>query len=792
MTAPVILVYAHDRRVGKSDWRVTLDICDIPEFLQTDFIAFFEECKTTFGDKILCQYLQASKKLWNILKEKQVGSIAECVSDELYDVLIGYEVVDKRNFIVLVNAFREYLLKIHHKALEIHAYAVPSWNKQKTISTFYLTWLPKWIEREIIETINSKDSQNCYRQLNIFAWICKKAQEHNIDNKEVFFDSSFQEVIALEAKRYQRESYNVLRKSYLIENAPFVLRYSYVERKITYHTVETFEEVPDVFKEDYYRFCKTKFSKDIAGISLSNRKLISAAKRFWNHSSQNECRTYNDLLEVLVAFKKDNGYGVTFIYQFLGEQLNIDINREIIKVKKKEGNHFVIDYGENNIVYINLNNVDDAWKEHYVSHMKALSKVLSHSTLKGVNSSLNHWFCYLQTIGNLALNELNAEVMHGFIVYIKGKNFKTKTIRAQKEALQSYITALYHKKLIRDIQFLDALGKSKAQDPLIESLPESVMKQLGKALKKEQDPYTKAYLTIGYFLGLRHGEIVDLDVDCLKPMNEYEISGEAWELHYAIEKNDNPHRTRTLIPQPVVEAINQLKVHTQHIREISDTTKLFIHYRNNKVSVPYLAYFASKIASFVKIHQIIDSEGELIVLHSKILRTSFISRMVAAGVDPYTLSEMFHENIETTLKYYDKTNAEEYTIEMAEAVENIHIVKGFDELKTEFTIEVDDENYWRVGSGYCTSSKAVANKDHMCSHIRNWGNCFTCPSYVTTSDHIPALQRYVDEWEDEIELLLEQGRSEDSLKHLYARKDIVSLLVKRLQEFKSLYTEVNA
>jgi len=162
------------------------------------------------------------------------------------------------------------------------------------------------------------------------------------------------------------------------------------------------------------------------------------------------------------------------------------------------------------------------------------------------------------------------------------------------------------------------------------------------------------------------------------------------------------------------------------------------------------------------------------------MRRTAIKRMKDSGADFISVSEQFHNTWYTTAKYYDKTNSEEYVNSMVEAVEQITIASSFNDLPSYMTKK--DETLWRIEEGYCKSETAVTDKSKMCPHLLKRESCFGCPSMVTTPDFIPALERLYEEWQEEINRLVEFG--EDGIKHFEWRLSTISALIERLKVYK--------
>ncbi|MCM1023241.1 MAG: site-specific integrase [Prevotella sp.] len=199
----------------------------------------------------------------------------------------------------------------------------------------------------------------------------------------------------------------------------------------------------------------------------------------------------------------------------------------------------------------------------------------------------------------------------------------------------------------------------------IDFIPNEVLKQINEALKTEENPYLKYGIIILESTGMRIGDLLNLEKDCIQP---HLISG------YTIFGFDHKNR-KFHKPMPVryecVEAVQKLLESTEQLRfECDERLKnlLFVHrvLHSEKVGqIMQVQHITFQIwyKSFIKRNNVTDSDGNLYHLTTHQFRRTLGTDMLSKGVNINVIQEVLgHSDPATTKRFYadvkDKDRAE--------------------------------------------------------------------------------------------------------------------------------------
>lgn len=321
----------------------------------------------------------------------------------------------------------------------------------------------------------------------------------------------------------------------------------------------------------------------------------------------------------------------------------------------------------------------------------------------------------------------------------------------------------------------------------IDFIPDEVLMQINNALKTEGNPYLKYGIIILESTGMRIGDLLGLEIDCIQPhlINGYTIS---WFDH----KNRKYHK-----PMPIhfecVEAVQKLIEATEYLRSECDEqlkNLLFIHKISTGKKIGQIMQisdltFRNWDKSFIKQNNITDSDGNLYHLTNHQFRRTLGTDMLSKGVNINVIQEVLgHADPATTKRFY----ADIKDKDRAEAFSNIGIIGNINQLdKSHFDNET--ERLWfsenkdtkaALCDGYCT--KPIINGE-VCDRLLKRQKCYTCSRYITTPEYLEYHKQHLAE----LEFQVEQGSiySEHYKEHFLPTIETLKIIIERLEELKN-------
>lgn len=305
---------------------------------------------------------------------------------------------------------------------------------------------------------------------------------------------------------------------------------------------------------------------------------------------------------------------------------------------------------------------------------------------------------------------------------------------------------------------------------------DNMLKQIRKALADEDDIYTKAYILISLYYGLRSSDIVALKDDCLSISDK---DGK-YDLHY-IDHKQNESVTIPAIASPVTRAISALMLHTDLFRKISNTRNIFVYQTHKKMIQTLDPYQTPRLNKFVKKHNIVDDSGHLIKITSHMFRRTLATNLQSNGAPIETTQSILnHKHKRTTLQYYVKTKDEDYINQITSTLEHMQIIANTQDIEI-IQEDFDVNNALRLSDGYCTNKAMAIDADYMCDTFQKRGNCYGCSKMVTTPDFLPYFKSLVKEKEQEIETKSIYGTN--IIQHIEFEKDLIEVLIEKLEKF---------
>lgn len=266
----------------------------------------------------------------------------------------------------------------------------------------------------------------------------------------------------------------------------------------------------------------------------------------------------------------------------------------------------------------------------------------------------------------------------------------------------------------------------KRPRPLPRYLTPDIDRQLVHALHDHPDKLNANALLLARATGLRIGELVDLELDCL-----HQITGQGWWLKVPLGKL----ATERMIPLdlPTVTLVDQIVEHRSAGRPLPHPrtgrpTEFLLTHHGTRVQPGQLQNFLARIAA--------DNQLPHITPHQ--LRHTYATTLVNAGISLQALMSLLgHVSAEMSLRYgrlFDATVRNEYETALSTAKNHLASLPAQ-------SIDPEVEDDWtasptiktRLANGYCLRLPAQGACPHanICEH---------CPNLRTGPEHLPILR----------------------------------------------------
>ncbi len=321
----------------------------------------------------------------------------------------------------------------------------------------------------------------------------------------------------------------------------------------------------------------------------------------------------------------------------------------------------------------------------------------------------------------------------------------------------------------------------------IDFIPDEVLKQINNALKTEGNPYLKYGIIILESTGMRIGDLLNLQIDCIKP---HLISG--YTMTWFDHKNRKWHK-----PMPVrtecIEAVRLLTEATNELRKEGDDSMsvlLFIHKvykgsQSEQIMTLNNHTFKYWLNDFIKRNNIIDSNGKLYHLTSHQFRRTLGTDMLSKGINLNVIQEVLgHTSIANTKRFYATVKDKE----RAEVFKTIGVIGNINQLDISH-FENETERIWfnehkedkaALCDGYCT--KPIYD-GKICDRLLKRQKCYSCSRYITTPEYLEAHKKHLTELERQ---LAEGGiYGEHYKEHFISTIEILKIIIERLEALKN-------
>lgn len=273
------------------------------------------------------------------------------------------------------------------------------------------------------------------------------------------------------------------------------------------------------------------------------------------------------------------------------------------------------------------------------------------------------------------------------------------------------------------------------------------LSQIKQALRKEEDVYTKCYILISLYYGLRSGDIVALRSDCLQRSSK----DNRYDLHY-IDHKQHISVVLPAIAVPVIKAIHLLLEKGKSLREEVNLEYLFVK-RNRDNQIKRLnGDQTNLLSSFVKKHTLLNEQGLALKMTSHMFRRTLATNMQSSGASLESIQTVLnHSSKRTTVKHYIKTKEKDYIDQISKTLEHMQIIASRTSVKIASISLADTKKNIRLADGYCTHNNMDKDPAFMCDNFLNRGNCYGCSKMVTTPEFLPYFRTLLLEKEEEVE-----------------------------------------
>lgn len=420
----------------------------------------------------------------------------------------------------------------------------------------------------------------------------------------------------------------------------------------------------------------------------------------------------------------------------------------------------------------------------YIKHSKDL-KIKTESSLYTEVKMIHYLFNFLvmKNISDLSLfSYATLQELYAFLKTITSKSGDPLTQSSQRliytffKNFSRWLYEHYPDEAPPFSIFMKSNFKSNNTNIKTTYFSDNELKQIKKALTDEEDVYTKAYIMISLYYGLRSTDIIALQDNCLSMSDK---DGK-FDLHYTDHKQ-NENVTIPAIASPVARAISALILHTDSFRKISNTRNIFVYQAHKKMIQTLDPYQTPRLNKFVKKHNIVDDSGRLIKMTSHMFRRTLATNLQSSGAPIETTQSILnHKHKRTTFQYYIKTKDEDYINQITDTLAHMQIMANTQDISI-LQETSDIKNALRLPDGYCTNKTMAIDSNYMCDTFQKRGNCYGCTKMVTTPDFLPYFRKLIVEKEREIELKSIYGLN--IIQHIQFEKDLLEILIEKLEQY---------
>lgn len=388
--------------------------------------------------------------------------------------------------------------------------------------------------------------------------------------------------------------------------------------------------------------------------------------------------------------------------------------------------------------------ISNVWIKNTVKEITIESliiKSLTIETLNRYNYNLKHFFDFLKeyNIEMKTFEKLTYQDTQNFIYYLKNKEMTNSTrvgvMASLKWLIQYGQTLEYEGFPTHQIFSGEEYRAVKVEDVLkTKYIPDNVMEKIELALLKEENKMLKNIIEIGIDTGLRIGEVLDLEIDCLTE----DLAGKP-----LLKVNSIKNKTIRRIPVSirVKRAILSLIELSNEGRKALNSLNITIYWLKRGRPARYdrltQSNFRGMLRRFVKRHKILDENGEFYNLTYHGFRHTLGTEMLNNGMTMEEIAQYLgHESLHSTAGYAKVQNPiiqKEY--------KKVGFIGKIVESTSNLSVNVDEKLIESASLPDGTCAKPIDSKGNTCM---NFNMCLLCPKFITTPDHLQTHKNHLD------------------------------------------------
>lgn len=317
----------------------------------------------------------------------------------------------------------------------------------------------------------------------------------------------------------------------------------------------------------------------------------------------------------------------------------------------------------------------------------------------------------------------------------------------------------------------------------IDYIPDNILAVINESLKNEGNPYVRYGTIILESTGMRIGDLLLLRVDCIEP---HPIDGHTIQW---LDHKKRKERPTLPIKRECVLAVERLLECTKETREEADNSLnkyLFIHkakagMKNGQVVKIHETTLRTWFKNFIKINNIVGSDGELYNLTFHQFRRTLGTDMLSKGINVNVIQQVLgHAFPYTTNLYYtdikDRERAEIF--KGVGIIGNIAMLDAsvFDNKKEMEWFDANKDKGACMSDGYCTKPFAEGK---VCDRLLKRQKCYTCSRYITTPEYLDAHKNHLYSLERQIAENAIYG--EHYAEHFRPTIGVLKVIIERLE-----------
>ncbi len=320
----------------------------------------------------------------------------------------------------------------------------------------------------------------------------------------------------------------------------------------------------------------------------------------------------------------------------------------------------------------------------------------------------------------------------------------------------------------------------------ISFIPDEILQTLNSLLKVEENYYLKHGITIMECTGMRIGDLLLLQTDCISrhPISGYTIS---W-----FDHKNRKTRKNMIVPVECKKSVDRLNDITKLVRKKAteaERSNLFIY--EPKVGAhkkPIITIskqtFAKWLRNFNDKHNICDANGNVFKIKSHMFRRTLATDMLSKGTNIKVIQKVLgHSSPATTKKYY----ADVKDVTQAKMFSKIGILGNINNVSAT-EISTQSELLWfkdncnakaRLSDGYCT---LPVKESKPCGHFLSRQKCYLCSRYITTLEDLETHKSHLSDLQDMLDSNIYGAHY---AAHIVPTTIALKEIIRRLEEMKN-------